>query len=312
MAVLSGSIGSQNALAGRRKPFWRTTGFVALLFLLPNLTGFTLFHLGPVVGALVLSLTQWDLLSPPSFVGLSNYTTLIFEDPLFWESLKNTALYSLLSIPAGIVASLSLALAMNQRIRGITFYRTIYFIPVVSSMVAVAMVWRWLYNTDFGMFNHLLWLAGLPAVNWLGEPTLALASVALMSIWKGMGYNMVIFLAGLQGIPRTLYEAADIDGANAWLKFWKITLPLLSPTLFFVSVMAVISSFQVFDQVFIMTSGGPGTSTTVYNYYLYKNAFMWLKMGYASAMAYVLFAIIFVITVLQVRVAGGRVQYDLA
>ena len=294
----------------RGRPFWRTGGFTAALFLLPNLVlGFGLFHLGPVLAALYLSVLEWDILTPPRFVGLGNYQALL-ADKLFWESLKNTAIYSLLAIPPGIAAALALALAMNQKIRLVRLYRTAYFVPVVSSMVAVAMVWRWLYNTDFGLLNHLLWLAGLPIVNWLGDPWIALPSVALMSIWKGMGYNMVIFLAGLQGIPRHLYEAAELDGAGRWARFWKITLPLLSPSLFFVAVMSVISSFQVFDQVFIMTQGGPGTATTVYNYYLYKNAFTWLKMGYAASLAYVLFAVIFLITLFQVRFLGGRVQYE--
>jgi len=293
------------------KRFWQTTGFIAFLFLLPDVSGFLVFKLWPVMASLLLSMTQWDLLTRAKFVGLQNYVKLLTDDPLFWISLKNTTYYAALEIPAIIVVSLVLALAMNQRIRGINLFRILYFIPVVSNMAAVALVWAWMYNYDFGVFNFILSKLHLPRVHWLGSEIVVIPSIVLMTVWKGMGYYMVIFLAGLQGIPQHLYEAAEIDGANSWQKFWKITLPLLSPTLFFVGVMSAIGAFQVFGQVYMMTSGGPGNSSRVYNYYLYENAFLFFKMGYACAMAYILFGIVFTVTLLQTRVFGRRVEYSL-
>lgn len=295
-----------------RKPLWQTIGFIAFLFLLPNMLGFLTFKLGPVLAAIYLSLTEWDMMTAPAFVGLDNYVEMFSNDPLFWTSLKNTAVYAAMDIPGGIIAALTLALAMNQRIRGIRIYRSLYFIPVVSNMIAVALVWKWLYNYEFGLLNFVLIKIGFEPLHWLSSTVLALPSIVLISIWKGMGYNAVIFLAGLQGIPQHLYEAAKIDGASSWQQFWKITLPLLSPTLFFVGVMSAISSFQVFGQVYIMTEGGPGNATRVYNYYLWENAFTFFKMGYGAAMAYVLFGIIFAITLIQNRIFGGRVQYEFA
>lgn len=281
------------------------------LFLLPNFIGFFLFTAGPIIAGLVLSFFSWDLLSPPQFIGIKNYISLIKEDPLFWLSLKNTLWYSILSIPSGVACSLCLALALNRGIRGVVVYRALFFIPVVSSIIAVALVWKWFYNAEFGVLNYLIGLIGIPPQRWLNDPNLAMISVAIMSVWKGMGYNMVIFLAGLQGIPVHLYESAELDGASSFRKFWHITLPLLTPSLFFVSVMATIGSFQVFDQVFVMTQGGPGNATLVYNYYLYQNAFQYFKMGYASSMAYVLLLIMFVVTLLQVKYLGKKVYYEL-
>ncbi len=283
--------------------------FTAWSFLSLNFAGFIVFSLLPVIAALVLSFFQWDLVKPANFVGLENYFNLA-KDKLFQKSLSVTFYYILLSIPGGIIASLALALALNQKIKGVKFYRAAYFIPVITSMVAVSMVWRWLYNSHFGLINFLLNKIGLPSVNWLSDPVFALPAVALMGIWKGMGYNMVIFLAGLQGIPPHLYEAAKIDGANAWQRFRKITLPLLSPSMLFVTVMSIIWSFQSFDQIYTMTKGRPENATLVSIYYLYQNAYLFFKMGYASAMAWVLFAIILVVTIIQFKILNKRVHYE--
>jgi multiple sugar transport system permease protein len=296
---------------GRSHSFWRRT-LAGYTFITPNLIALLVFTLGPVVAGLVLSFTSWDLLTKPVFVGLANYKQLLFKDEFFWNSLKNTIYYSLLTVPVGIVVSLALALVLNRHMFGVRIYRTLFFIPVVSSSVAVALVWKWLYNTDFGVLNWLLELVGLHGQPWLTSSRWAMLAVALTVIWKTMGYNMVIFLAGLQEVPQSLYEAASVDGAGSWARLRYITLPLLVPQIFFVLVMSVISSFQAFDMVYVMTGGGPGNATQVYNYYIWQNAFQWFKMGYASALGYVLFVLIFGITLIQVRYMGRRVYTEVA
>lgn len=292
---------------GRMK---RQEAYIGYLFITPNLFGVFVFVLGPVIAGLLISFTEWDLLTKPVWIGLQNYLDLL-RDPLVGLSLKNTAYYAVLTIPLGMTVSLLLALLVNIPLPGINIFRTIYFIPVVSSITAVALVWKWLYNPEFGILNYILALFRLPQLAWLNDPKLAMPCVALMSIWHGMGYNMVIFLAGLKAIPKQLYEAARIDGANSWQCFRHITLPLLAPTTFFILVMSIIGSFQVFGQIYVMTNGGPGNTTLVYNYFLYQNAFLWFKMGYASALGYVLFLIIFVLTLINMKILGGRVSYEL-
>jgi len=292
----------------RQKEEW----LVALVFLAPSLIGFFVFIFLPVLGGFGLSFTEWDMLTPPKWVGLNNYITIFTADPLFWISLKNTLLFSAMVILVGIPISLGLALAVNSKIKGTSIFRTIYFIPVVVSTVAAGLVWKWIFQPDMGPLNALLKFMGIKPIGWLGDPKTALISVAIVAIWLGMGYNMVIFLAGLKGIPSHLYEAAAIDGAVKLQQFWYITLPLLTPTLFFVLVMSVIGSFQVFSQVYVMTTNaGPGNATLVYVYYLWQNAFKWFKMGYASALAYILFLIIMAVTFIQLKLIGGRVTYEL-
>jgi len=300
--------GSAASAVARRRRGWRQD-LAAYLFLLPGLIHFIVFVLFAVLASLGLSFTRWDLLSAPSFVGLRNFADMLHDD-LFWNALRVTLLYVALSLPAGVALALALALAMNQRLWGISFFRACYFIPVVSSMVAVAMVWRWIYQPDFGLLNYLLSLVGISGPDWLGDDHLVMLSLAILSIWKGLGFNMVLFLAGLQGIPRPLYEAAAIDGAGRWAQFRHITWPLLTPTTFFVVVLGVIGSFQVFDQVVLMTGGGPADASRVYTFYLYVKAFQDHAMGYAAALAWVLFAIIAVITAVQVRFLGNRVNYE--
>jgi multiple sugar transport system permease protein len=274
--------------------------FWGFIFLLPNLLGFLAFILGPVVASLALSFASWDLLTPIKWVGIGNYRDL-FTDEVFWKVLWNTVYYTLGTVPLGIAISLFLAIALNQKIRGIELFRGIYFLPVISSTVAVAVVWQWLYNPEFGLINHLLHLIGIRGPNWLTSTTWAMPAVIITSIWKNLGFNMLLFLAGLQGIPEHFYEAAKIDGANWWQRFRHVTIPLLSSTTLFVVVMSIISSFQVFDQIYIMTAGGPARSTSVLVHYLYQNAFQYFKMGRASAIAYVLFFMVFIITVIQLR-----------
>ncbi len=287
----------------------------AFFFLLPNVLGFLVFTIGPLFASLGFSLLEWNLLTPPAFLGLENYVDLI-RDKEFGRSLRATFYYLAGSVPLGVVVSLALAVALNQHIKGMRLFRTVYFVPVVSSMVAVALMWRWMYNPTSGvlnfMLNRLFQFLHLPltAPDWLQSPVWAMPAIIIMSVWKGMGYNMVLFLAGLQGIPRHLYEAAEIDGASQHRQFWSITLPLLTPTTFFVVIMSVIGSFQVFEQAYIMTQGGPVRSTVTTVYYIYENGFQWHRMGYASAVAWALFAMILGVTLVQWRLQDRWVYYE--
>jgi len=300
---------ARGAQARTRRQRMRRRDLAAYLFLLPGLIHFIVFVLFAVLASLGLSFTRWDLLSRPVFIGMQNFADMVHDD-LFWNALRVTFLYVLLSLPAGVALGGGRARGMYQKLPGISFFRACYFIPVVSSMVAVSMVWRWIYQPDFGLLNYLLSLVGITGPDWLGDDHLTMFSLAVLSIWKGLGFNMVLFLAGLQGIPRSLYEAAAIDGAGRWAQFRHITWPLLTPTTFFVVVLGIIGSFQAFDQVVLMTSGGPGDASRVYTFYLYTKAFRDHAMGYAAALAWVLFAIIAAVTYVQIRFLGRRVNYE--
>jgi multiple sugar transport system permease protein len=287
----------------------------AVCFLLPNLIGFVIFMAGPLLTSLGISFLEWNLLNPPTWLGVENYLHLLTDDD-FWLSLRATSYYMLGSVPLSIVSALLLALALNQKIRGINIYRTIYFIPVVSSMIAVALMWRWMYNPTSGILNYMLdrlfTTLHLPFTppDWLQSRVWAMPAIIFMSVWKGLGYNMVLFLAGLQGIPTHLYEAAEIDGATVWRKFRHITLPLLTPTTFFIVIISIIGSFQIFEQAYIMTQGGPARSTVTTVYYIYENGFQWYQMGYASAVAWVLFALILLVTLIQWKYQDRWVFYE--
>jgi multiple sugar transport system permease protein len=279
------------------------------LFLLPNILGFLAFSIFPLIFAIGLSFTRWDLISKPAIVGLDNYQKLFTEDDSFAIVIKNTLIFTGLSVPIGTIVSLILANALNQKIRGTTFYRMSFFLPVVSSTVAVALVWSWLFNPDFGLANEVLLSLGLPKFKWLASSKTALLSIVMVAVWRGLGPSTIIFLAGLQGIPEELYDAAKIDGANTRQLFRHITIPLLSPTTFFVIVVSIIGSFQVFDLVYIMTGGGPGRASSVIVYYIYQNAFRWFRMGYASSIAFILFIVILILTMIQLRLSGRWVHY---
>jgi multiple sugar transport system permease protein len=280
----------------------------AYLFLAPFFLGLLFFIIGPVVAAFAISFTSWDLLSPPRWIGLDNYRELA-DDRLFWIALKNTLYFTGVSVPVTLVLALGLAGLMNRKIRGIEALRAIYFFPVTASIVAVSLLWAWMYTPDFGIINYLLSYLGIPKINWLVDPRMAMPSVIIMSIWRGLGFNIVVFLAGLQSIPRDLYEAAELDGASGWQQFRQLTIPLLTPTIFFATIMAIISSFQVFEQTYIMTQGGPGNATLTLVYQIFLNGFTYLRMGYASALSFVLFAILFVITIVQVNLQRKWVHY---
>lgn len=280
------------------------------LFLLPNLIGFFVFTLFPVGFSLVLSLCQWNLSNPIEFVGLSNFVEILTRDEMFWKVLGNTLYYMILVIPIGFALALALALALNRGLKGTIAFRSIFFLPVVTSFIASAMIWTWLYNRDFGLINYFLWVMGLPDVGWLNDPNMAMISIAIIALWHDTGYNMTIMLAGLQTVPSQLYEAAQIDGANAWQRFIKITLPMLSPTLFFMLVMAVIGTFQAFDLIFVLTGGGPLNSTRTIVAYIYSNGFSYFKMGYASALAWIMFLILFAFTWVQFKLQKDTVFYN--
>lgn len=270
--------------------------FWAWLFILPAFIGTLIFIIIPVFGSFAISLTRWNMIGSPEFVGINNYIEL-FQAQDFYLVLWNTFYYAFITTIFGIIIPLILAVAIDRKIKGSGFLKTAYFLPFITPMIVVAIVWAWIFDPNYGILN---WFLGVgDKIAWLYDKNFAMPAVILVSVWKNIGYNMVIFLAGLQAIPETLNEAAEIDGATGIKKFVKVTLPMLSPTIFFVSIMTTISSFQVFDLIYLMTEGGPQNSTMVMVYWLYKNAFEYFKLGTASAIAYVLFTIILVLTLIQ-------------
>ncbi|MGB9578159.1 MAG: carbohydrate ABC transporter permease, partial [Halothiobacillaceae bacterium] len=252
---------------------------------------------------------NWTGLVQRQFIGLANYVQLFFHDNLFWIVLRNTFYYGIASVILGTIGALAAAILMNQKLPGITVFRTLYYLPSVTTGVAIAIMWSWMFNPQVGLINFMLRLVGIQGPMWLASQQWAMPALIIMSLW-GIGGNMIILLAGLQGIPEHLYEAARIDGANKWHEFRHVTLPMLSPVLFFVIVISIINSFQIFDNVYVMTRGGPGTATLVYVMHLYLNAFEYQKMGYASAMAWILAVIIMVLTWLQLRASSAWVYYE--
>jgi multiple sugar transport system permease protein len=279
------------------------------LLISPWLLGLLLFVLGPMIASLYISFTRWDLLSPAKFVGLQNYEKMFTRDPLFWQSLKVTAIYTVVYVPLELAGGLVLALLMNQKLRFRGVFRTIYYLPSVLPGVAFVVLWMWILNPDVGLINTLLSYVGIQGPRWLADPQWALPALLMMSLW-GLGRSMVIYLAGLQGIPQHLYEAATIDGAVTWQAFWRITVPMLTPTIFFNLVLSVISTFQTFTSAFVATDGGPLDSTLFYVLNLFRQAFQFFNMGYASALAWILFLIILVLTLLIVRSADRWVYYE--
>ena len=285
-----------------RTPFFQSTRWQeakwAYIFLLPNVVLFAAFTIYPIFASFYYSLNKWDLHSPMEFVGLSNYRAL-FADPIFRKVLFNTFYYTAGVIPFQTALALLIAVGLNQKLRFMTVYRAVYFVPVVTSAIAVSLVWQWMYQPQYGVINSMLGFVGIEGPNWLFSRTWAMPAVIIMSIWKNVGYSVVLYLAALQGVPESLHESAMIDGANAWQRFRKITIPMISPTTFFIIVLSVIGSFQSFDQVYILTQGGPSRATSVIAHYLYQNGFQFFAMGYAAAIAYVLFALLLIMTIIQ-------------
>jgi multiple sugar transport system permease protein len=284
-------------------------GVAAGLFLLPNLIGFLIFTAVPVGAAFALAFYDYDLLLGASFAGLENFRALL-SDEVFRAAFFNTVYFTVVSVPLSVALGLATAMLVNQALRGIVVFRSIFLLPYVTVTVALSLVWKWIYLPDVGLINSFLGIFGVDGPAWLTSSAWAMPGLIIMSVWKGFGYNMVLFLAGLQGIPEHLYDAAKVDGATSWRRFLHVTIPLLSPTTFFVVVISVISSFQVFDQALVMTGGGPGTATTTLVLYIYQRGFQSFEMGYAAAIALVLFAAIFVFTVIQFVFQRRWVTYD--
>jgi len=294
----------------RRQLDWHPIGY---LFIAPALLLFLVFIFVPLFASLYLSFTEYNVIHAPRWVGLENFRTLLVDDPRFWKAFRNTVLYVVGVVPTGISISLLLAAALEELVRGKQLFKVLYFIPTITSVVAIAAVWKWLFAGEkFGLINYGLIQLGLAPIDWLLSPRWLLPAIIIMSIWAGLGYNMVFFSAGISTIPQALYEAAKVDGANWWERFWHVTVPMLRPTLTFVVVMGVITSFQVFDQVYIMTGGtGEGIGGVLDSgltlvAYLYDQGFAKFRMGYASAIAYLIFGCVFGLTLINIRRLRAR------
>ncbi|MFC7679699.1 carbohydrate ABC transporter permease [Paenibacillus sp. GCM10028914] len=281
------------------------------LFILPVVLGLGIFYMAPSAASLFLSFTSWDGMTSPNFIGIENFQNLM-KDEKFTKSMLNTMLYTFGTVPLSIAFATLLAVLLNQKIKGMVVYRTLFFIPVITMPIAVGMVWRWLYNSEFGLINYVLGTMNLPQPNWLFDEKFALFSIVIVSVWSSIGYNAVILLSGLQGISSSYYEAASLDGAGTLYKFFRITLPLLTPSLFFVLVMSFINSFQVYDLIFIMmdqqTTLLDSTRTVVYS--IWEDGFKYFNMGYASAQAFMLFIVILIITMFQMYFQKRWVHYQ--
>jgi multiple sugar transport system permease protein len=280
------------------------------IFILPGVVFYLMVTIVPMITGFWMSFHNWSIIRPTQpWVGLANYRKLL-ADPLFWTSMKNTLTYSLGVVPLQMVLALLVALLLNTGIKGKKYFRLLYYLPVITPLSIAAVIWTWMYHPNLGIFNQIVSLIGLQPQDWLGDPNWAMFSVILVAIWSGIGYRMVVYLAALQGIPRTYYEAAAIDGAGRWDAFRYITLPLLKPTTLYILVTSVISSFQVFGLINVLTGGGPLDATQVVVSYIFKRAFGDLQFGLAAAMSFVLFGIILVITVIQWKFLGREVTYE--
>jgi multiple sugar transport system permease protein len=297
-------------LARRQRRLLSQEAVEGYVCILPWLIGFLCFVAGPMIAALLISFTDWSLLAPPEWIGFDNYRRL-YNDPLFYTSLANTAYISFLAVPLQLTLALLIAMALNEKLRGVAVYRTIFYLPSQMPIVASALLWLWVFNPDFGLANALLNLVGLPGIGWLFDPAYSKASIVLIALWGGIGTPLIIFLAGLQSVPNTLYEAASIDGAGPLARFRSITLPMLSPIIFFNLIIGIIASFQAyFTLVFVTTSGGPANSTMILILYIYFKAFRDFDMSYASALAWVLFLVVLVLTAINFGLARMWVHYE--
>ena len=298
--------------APERPRWWRTRRgeerLVGYAFLVPDVLGLAIFVGLPIAGAFYISFHSWSGIGERSFNGLANYRSLL-DDPFFVDSLKITAIYTFTFVPLLFVSALGLALLVNQRLQLTGVFRSAYFLPFMISLVVASVVWAFVLQERGGILNELIGLVGIDPQPWLGSTRLALVSIVIVTLWQGVGYSMIIFLAGLQDIPRDYYEAATIDGANAWQRFRRVTLPLLKPTSVFVLIISFISAFQLFDPIFVLTGGGPAGATTTAVFYIYETAFEFLQLGYASALSVVLFAIILVFTLVQLRIFRHESYY---
>lgn len=301
--------GSNEVALVKKKTKFRKKYLYGYLFIAPPFIGFLLFGLIPIAYSFYISLTTFDLFNPPVFTGFTNYIKLFTEDPLFWKTLVNT-LYSALGIPLGLAFSLLIALGLTQNIKGVNFFRTAFFLPSVCSVVALTLMWKWIFNGDYGVLNTILGYFHIKGPNWLSNKYWAMPAMIIQGVWGGLGGGMVLYIAALKNVSRTYYEAAEIDGASKWTQFWNITIPSISPTTFYLLITAIIGAMQAFVPFQLMTNGGPDYSTTVIVLYLYNNAFSYMNMGYASAMAWILFVVIMIMTVINFKVSSKWVHYD--
>lgn len=291
----------------RMGPMERRRALQGWLFVSPFIAGFLLFFAGPMLFAGYISLNDWPVLNSPTFIGVRNFTNMINDD-LFWKSLRITTVFTLFSVPLNMAAGLALAMLLNSKIRGLTIFRTLYYVPAVITGVALAVLWWMMFNTEYGLINSALRFIGLPKIPWLTHTLWVLPALIIMSLWQ-VGGGVVIYLAGLQGIPTDLYEAAAVDGATGWSKFRHITIPMLSPVLLFTFVLGVIGSFQSFTNALIMTNGGPSQATLFLVLYIYRNAWLYNQMGYAAALSWALFAVILILVIVTFRFTYERVYY---
>lgn len=304
----AGRVSSSGRVPSRGGPLGSESRW-AWLFLAPTIIGLAVLSAGPILAAFGVSLTKWDMLTPPQVVGLDNYARLLGDDR-FLKALRNTTFYTVVSVPVGLTLALGVAAALNQQIRGIAWIRTAYFLPLVTSATAIALVWLWIYSPT-GLLNSAIGVLGISPQRWVADPTLAMPSIIAMSIWQGLPANVIIFLAGLQAIPSEYYDAASVDGAGRRSRFRKITLPLLTPSIFFTGILALIGAFQVFDQVYVMANPGkPGEATITLVYFIYEAGFRNFKMGYASAASWIMFLIVAVATIVYFRTQDRWVHYQ--
>jgi multiple sugar transport system permease protein len=305
MAPAASAVGRRWGLSRhrRREAWW------GILCASPVILGFLLWQLGPMVASLFISFTDWNVTSTPKWVGADHFRQMFTGDALFVQALRVTSLYTVLSIPLRLVLAFAIAMLLNQPIRNLPLFRTLFYIPSIVPVIASSVLWIWLFNPDFGLLNAILRPLGAPKIQWIYGSDSALPSLILMSLWD-VGGMMIIFLAGLQGVPRHLYEAVEVDGGNAWHRLWHITIPMMTPTIFFNLVLGIIDAFQSFTNAYIMTQGGPNNATLFYVLYLYRKAFQQLDMGYASALAWVLFLIIAALGVLVFRSSAWWVYYE--
>jgi len=280
-------------------------GYISIL---PWLLGFLLWGIVPMLFSAYYSFTDYDILSPPQFIGLDNYVKMFTRDKLFWQSLKVTAIYTLVTVPVGIIVGYSLALLVNQKVKGLSFWRTTFYLPAVVPVLAMAYLFSYVFAHQYGLVDGILKSIGVTPPNWFGSPRWALRTLMLLSLWKAGG-GLILYLAALQGVPTILYDAAKVDGANAWQRFWNVTLPMTSPVILFTLIIGVINSFQVFTSAFVITDGGPVNSTLFYVLHLYRKAWQQLEMGYAAALAWILFIIILSLTILVMRTSARWVYY---
>lgn len=302
-AAITARSSSNSSRFSWKRVWLRQETLEGYLFAAPAILGYLIFVLGPVVTSLIMSLAEYNIIKPPVFIGIQNYITAFTDDELFWTSVRVTVFYTIIAVPLNLVVGFLIAVLMNQKVNGISIFRTIWYMPAIVPAVANAVLWQWVLNPDFGLLNLLLGKLGIPGPRWLIVPNTAIPAFILMNLW-GVGGGMLIYLGGLQGIPQHLYEAVEIDGGNWWARFRHVTIPMMTPVIFFNLIIGLINTFQVFTPAFVMTQGGPAYATYFYVLHLYKNAFQYLRMGYASAMAWILMLFVLLMTFIIFRTSG--------